>query len=105
FGIPTPGVLARHHDGADTRDVGLERQRLQVEQQLDVFLERARQAHRLIRHGEAAVGRLRLCDALLDIADGVEVFAQLRAVTRAELVAEAGDLPRELVKEAAIFRR
>ena len=49
--IGTAGVLARHHEGADARDVGLERQRLKVEQQLDILLERRGHANRLIRHG------------------------------------------------------
>ena len=54
----------------------------------DVFPERLRHAGRPIRHGEIAVGRLRLYDALLDVANGVEIFAQLRAVVRAETVAQ-----------------
>ena len=103
LGIRAIDVFARHHQRADARDVGLERERLQVEHQLDVFLERLGHAHRLFGHREIAVGRLGFQDPLLDVADRVEILTQLHAVARAEPPAQAGNLLCEGVEDAAIF--
>ena len=55
FRIRPAGEVAREEQRADAGDVGLERQREQIELQLDVLVERLRHAHRhgdvLGRHG------------------------------------------------------
>ena len=88
LGIRAIDVFTRHHERGHARDVGLERQHLQIEHELGVFPEGGRHADRLLRHGEIAVDRLAFRDALFHVAHGVEIFAELGAVARAESAAE-----------------
>ena len=103
LGIRAIDVFPRHHQRADASDVGLERQHLQVEHQLDVLLERWRHADRLLRHRKIAVVRFGLRNALLDVANGVEILSQLRAIARAEPRAELRNLAVEPIEDAAVF--
>ena len=78
-------AVAADLEREDARDVGGERQRLQVEHQLDVLVERVGHAGR--RAGQLArlaarVARLDALDAPLDLADVVEVLIEPRAVGR-----------------------
>ena len=103
FRIDATGEVAREQQRADAGDIGLERQHLQVEQKFDIVLERARHAHGLIRNEDIAGGGLRFDDALLYVADGIKVFAEFRAVLRAELAAQIGDFLGEFVQQAPVF--
>ena len=103
LGVWAIHVFASHHQRADTCDVRLERQHLQVEHQLDVLLEGFGHAGRLLGQCKVPVGRFGLRDALFDVANGVEILAELGAVTRAESPAKRRDLLREAVEDAAIF--
>jgi hypothetical protein len=96
-------VFAHHHERADARDIGLERQHLQIEHQLDVFPERRGHADRLVRHREIAVVGFGLGDAVFEVAHGVEIFAQIGPVPRSEPPVQPRDLLRQTVKNAAIF--
>ena len=75
--------FASEHEREDTRQVGLIRDRQQIEQQLDVLLERLGHAHRRIRHVEQ---RFRLLlgalNAPLDLANVIEVLVEARTVAR-----------------------
>ena len=84
LGIHAARRVAAHLERKHAGDVGLERQRLQIEHQLGVLLERLRHADGPIWNRETAVVRLGLRDALLHVADGVEVLTQFQAVVAAE---------------------
>ena len=63
-------ALARHHEGEDARQVGLERHRQQVEHQRRVLVERLGNAERLVDDRELrAVLRFGLLNPALDFAD------------------------------------
>src|SRR3954464_14862883 len=58
---------------------------------------------RTIRNGEVAVVGLRARDALLHIADGVQILAELRAIVHAQPLPEPRNFLRDAVQNAAIF--
>ena len=79
--------VAAHLEREHARDVGLERERLQVEHQLDVLVERVGHAGR--RAGQLArlaahVARLDLLDAPLDLADVLEIALHPLPIARVE---------------------
>ena len=74
--------LGRHHEGEDARHVRLIRQRDQVEHQVDVLIE-GRRAQRRVRDVDVRqVASLRLLNAALDFADGLEIVGQHPLVGR-----------------------
>ena len=80
-GVCTRAELARHNHTENTRDVSAERQQLQVKHQLGVRVERIRDIDRPLWqfHG-LGCARLRVLNALLDLAHGIQIFAELGAV-------------------------
>ncbi len=80
-------AFAPHHHRDDARQVGLERDDLQVEHQLDVVGVEHRDAGRLV-DGRIEPGQilLRLLDAPLDLADRREIFVELPLVGRPEIL-------------------
>ncbi len=98
--------VARQHEGGDSRDVRLKRQRLQIEHQLGVLVERLGHADGSLRHVQDSTRRLLLgfLNPPLDLADVVEIVADPRAVARAEpVLADALRLLRDRVENAAVF--
>ena len=88
--------VAAELEGEDARDVRGERQRLQIEHQLDVLLERIGHADR--RAGQlarlaAAVLRLDALDAPLDLADVVEVVGSAARGRRRRACSAAATCP------------
>ena len=81
---------------------GLEGQRLQVEHQLGVRVERGRNVGGAL--GQLDVHRLglRVLDALFDLAHGVEILVQLGLVTPAEAVRHAVGFFADGVEDAAL---
>ena len=78
--------FAAHHHRDDARRVGLERQHLQVEHQVDVVGVEHRDARRLVdRRREAGHVLLGALDALLDLADRRQIFVELALVGRTEV--------------------
>ena len=78
----------------DARDVGRERQHLQVEHQLDVLAERVRHADRRRRQLPqlaAAVARLDDLDPPLDLAHVLEIVGEPRSVGRPQRAAQPRD--------------
>ena len=86
FRVRPAGEVAREEQRADARDVGLERQREQVELQLDVLVEGLRHAHRH-RHVFRRDGRglHRNLQATLDLADVGRVVVEPLAVGGADV--------------------
>ena len=77
--------LARHDHAADARDVGPEAEHLQIEHQLRVIVERRRHVHGTIGQLERVRALLLgVLNALLDVADGIEILAELAAVAGAQ---------------------
>ena len=103
--VDAAGAVAAHLEREHARDVGGERERLQVEHQLDVLAERVGHADR--RAGQlarlaAGVVRLDALDAALDLADrrrgtdpagarsaGAELPLAMRATSRRDPVEDA----------------
>ena len=86
----------------DAGDVGLERQRHQVEHQLEVIGDVVGHAHRRVGHVQAGVVLLRRhLHAALDLAHRVEVVADDRAVAHAEAGLQPRRLPLHAIEDAA----
>ena len=85
FAIGVLAAFAAVHHGDDAREVALQRENLQVEHHLQIFLEEDGDAGRLFDHTGVFVVRLSgAFDALFDFADGVQVLVDLAAVGAAE---------------------
>src|SRR5262245_9716886 len=103
FAITAYAALPTEQHGTNPRDVGLKRQRLQVEHQLHVigvarggasgFLQQ-----RNIRRG----GTFRALDLSLDVAYRFEVLVYPSVVARSEEAIELCDAPGERVEDASI---
>jgi hypothetical protein len=95
--IRTIALLARELESHDPRDIGLERQNLQIEHQLDVIGERGGDTHRPICIGYSiAVNRfLRALDFALDLTDAIEILVHPCAVLSAYTLLELGDVRSE----------
>ncbi len=96
--------LARQLEGDHAGDVRLQREHLQIEHQLDVFLPRLRRADRPLqvvgqRRAVLALGHL---DPPFDLTHRVEVFADAAAIRRAELPLEAAHVLADPVEDAAV---
>ena len=101
--IGAPADLARQHEGADARQVGLVGQRQQVHHQLGVLGVIGRHADRLLDHRQLArVLRFGHLDAALDVAHRLEVLVDLRLVLRAEGAPQPPDLVADEIEDAAI---
>ena len=98
--------FARHLERDDSRDVGLHREHLQVEHQLDVLLPRCRSRQRTIEVGH-------LVDALLlgflnpplDLANGIEILVDLACDRRRRASAEGSPSLRDTASSMLPFRR
>jgi hypothetical protein len=88
--VGAPGQVAREQQRADARDVSLERQRQQIELQLDVLVERLRHTHRhfdvLWRNRRCLDGNLQ---APLDLLHLLRVFVEPQTIARAQVAAQA----------------
>ena len=98
------GLLAPDEEGEDAGDVGLEGERLEVEHQPGVLVERLRDAHRPLQHlGQGGVGlRLGPPDAPLDFAHRVQVLRHARAVGGAERPLQPRHVLAHRVQDAAV---
>ena len=100
LGIRAQADVARDHQRRYARDVALERERLQIEVQLDVLVERLRDPERHV-HGRRLTGDLRRdLQPALHLADRLEVIVQARTVARRQPRPQAGDLRRHRVENA-----
>ncbi len=95
--------VAAHLEREHARDVGLEGQRLQVEHQLDVLVERV--GHARGRAGQFAgfarvVAGLDALDAPLDLAHVLEILLHPLAIARVERAVQVGDLGGDVVEHA-----
>src|SRR5262249_10065991 len=90
-------------EGADPRQVALERQRHEVGQEADVLLIVLRHAARLLdaRRG-LGVAALDAGQAHLDLADAAEVLVELALVVAAELVTQRLGVVGDEVEDAAV---
>src|SRR5690606_35504284 len=96
--------LRRHHEGRDARYVGLEREREQIEHQVDVLVEAVRYTCRRIRQRPLRqVARLEPLYAALDFPDALEVIVDLRAIARAERPLEALGLGQNQIEDALLL--
>ncbi len=103
FRVRPAGEVAREEQRADSRDVGLECQREQVELQLDVLVEGLRYAHRH-RHVFRRDGRglHRNLQATLDLANVGRVVVEPLAVGGADARAHAREAAGQRVEDAAV---
>ena len=86
--------LAREHQRRDARDVRLERDHLQVHQQLEVLLERRRHAGRHVRQRDVlARRRLGALNPPLDLAHVVEILVQPPAIARRQILLQRRTCP------------
>ena len=86
--------FAIHRERDDARDVGLERQRHQVEHQLEVLGDVVRRADRRVRNIQPRHVLLRRhLHAPLDLADRVEVVADDDAVATPRLACSRAPVP------------
>ena len=98
--------VAAHLEREDAGRVRGERQRLQVEHQLHVVVERIRHADRRLRHLArlaALVVGLDLLDAAFDLAHFIQVVRQAAPVGGAELPVQAAELAADEVEDALVF--
>src|SRR5262245_19147381 len=96
--------VAAHLEGEDARDVGLEGDRLQVEHQLDMLVERVGHASRSawqLARVTAHVARFDLLNSPLDLADVVKVPGHALAIARVERFIQLGDLTGHVIEDAA----
>ena len=97
-------VIHRERDHA--RDVGLERERHQVEHQLEILGDVVGRADRRIRNHQLGVVRLLgHLHAALDLANGVEIVADDVAVLHAEAGLQALRLSLHAIEDTAGFRQ
>jgi hypothetical protein len=96
--------IARQHELRDARDVRLIRQRLQIEHEVGVFVERFRHSDRSIRHRQIC-GRLllRFLYPPFDLADVIEILADPLLAARAESPLQMARLLRHRIEDAAVF--
>ena len=104
FGIGPAVQLASVHQRKHAGEVRLEREPLQIEQQLQMLIEPGRNANRPLRHRQRRVGILlfRRLDAPLHLAHGVQIFRDSRAVAGAERSLEAREILIDAVEQAAL---
>src|SRR5262249_10346481 len=97
-------VFATDHERADPREIALICEQLQVEHQLDVLFEGLRDASRLRHQRELATALLfRALDAPLDVANRVEILANLPAIAEAQLALQVGDRLGHRIQDAAVL--
>ncbi len=81
-------LLLAEHERNDARQIGLEREHLQIHHQRQVIFEHRRRAQRLRQRGQFDVALpLRHLNAALDVANGVGVFVHLALIVRARVPA------------------
>src|SRR5262245_18737284 len=101
--IRARALFLADHERDDAREIGLERQQLQVQQQIQVILEDRWNALRLIDGGQLQVPLLLgLLNAALDVADGVRVLVDLGLIFRPERSLEARQLLDDRIENAAV---
>ena len=94
-------LLPPHHERHHTRQVGLQRKKLQVEHQLQMFFKHPRRSRRLLRERRLNVAlRLSKCDTPLNISDGFGIFVEPRAITRSNRDLKIRQLVGHRVKNA-----
>ena len=94
--------LAGEHQRGDAGDLGLEREDLQIHQQLQVLLERRRHARRHFRQRQVIGNRgLRALNPPLDLPHVVEELAQADAVRRRQILLEPRNLIHHRIQDAS----
>src|ERR1019366_7722698 len=89
FRIGAGGEIACVESGGDARDVGLERQHLQIELQLDVFVERRGHAVGSLHGRDGGGGFAGDFQAALDLGNVFEIFVDAVAVSGADVLFES----------------
>ena len=98
--------LGGHHEGRHAREVALECQRDEIEHQLQVLIEIARNAGRRVRQVDLRrVTPRKLLHAPLDLAHRLEVVPEHRLVARAEAALQIRRIPVHQIQHAAVFAR
>jgi hypothetical protein len=103
FRIRTAADFTGNHEGADTRQIRLVRQRKQIHHQCRVLAEVARDTGRLVDDQHIPVALfLGLLDAPLDVPHRFEIFRELRAIARRKTKLEPRDLVGHGIEDAAV---
>src|SRR3954465_7711825 len=98
-----PGAFTAHEEGRHAREIGLPREREQIEHHLGMLFERRRDTARLLNERELPVVLLfRQFDAPLDVAYGLEILVKLYSIARAKLPFETGSFLSHRVEDAAL---
>ena len=101
--VGAAGQVAGEEQRADAGDVGLERQRQQVELQLDVLVEGLRHADRHLHVlGRDGRGLHRNLQPPLDLADVLGVVVEPGAVGRADVAAQPREAAGQRVEDALV---
>ena len=102
--IGSGALLLADHEGDHAREIGPERQELQVQHQGQVVLELRRRALRLLDHGQVEVALpLGHLDAPLHVADRLRIVVDLGPILRSELPFQVRQLLRHHVQQALVL--
>ncbi len=95
--------LAAEHERRDSREVALESERLKLEHDVHVLLERLGHAHRCVRHGQQ---RFRLLlgtlDSPLDLAHVIQILVEAHTVAGADARLQVAEIVGDEVQQAAV---
>ena len=105
FVVASGAALASQLERNHPRHVGLQRQHLQIKHQPGMLGVGDRHSQRSVhvRSGVVRHSRLGDLDPTLDFADARQVFVHLGAITRPELVLQAGDVGLHAIQEAGLL--
>ncbi len=102
FGEHRRAQLAREHERGDPGDLRLERDHLQVHQQLQMLLERRRHTGGQFRNGQIVWHALfSALNPPLDLAHVIEILRQAATIIRRQIFLQRRHLPHHRVEEAA----
>ena len=97
-------VLVSHHERDDPREVALKRQHLQIEHQIQMIFPARRDARGMIDERQLLIAlRLGNLDALFDVANGVEVFGELRPIALRKNPLKARHFLADRIEHAALL--
>ena len=97
-------VLVSHHEGDDAREIALKRQHLQVEHQVHVIFPARRDAGGMIDERQLLIAlRLGNLDALLHVANRVEILGQLRPIALRQRSLQVRELLAHRIEHAPLL--